>query len=67
MLDMRGMSKEQWNINCADCGRFIFTEERECVGGDIKCVAGSHDDGYYDGNEDVFYCSGCAEKHKIKV
>ncbi len=56
---------ERWDINCADCGRFIFTEEKESVTGNIKCVAGSYKDGYYDSNEDVFYCNECANKRGL--
>ena len=31
--------------------------------GNIKCVKGSYDDGFYDEIEDQFYCKGCAEKY----
>mgnify|MGYP000219023239 FL=1 len=34
--------------------------------GNIKCVKGSYDDGFYDGIEDQFYCKGCAEKYNKK-
>lgn len=53
---------ERWNISCADCGRFIFTEEREYVGADIKCIAGSYEKGFYDEIQDEFYCEECAKK-----
>jgi len=56
---------ERWDINCADCGKFILTEERECICGNIKCAAGSYEDGFYDKKEDVFYCKKCAEKHGL--
>ncbi len=57
---------ERWDINCADCGRFILAEEKESVTNNIKCVAGSYDDGYYDGRADVFYCKECAEKRGLE-
>ena len=36
-------------IHCADCGKFILTEEKESACGNIKCVAGSYTNGYYYG------------------
>ncbi len=54
------------DINCADCGKFILTEEKEKVTGNIKCVAGSYEDGYYNGHEDVFYCNECAKKRGLE-
>ena len=39
-------------IHCSDCGKFILTEEQEDICGDIKCIAGSYDNGYYYGKED---------------
>ncbi len=57
---------ERWDINCADCGKFILTEEKENATGNIKCVAGSYENGYYDGNEDVFYCNACAKKRGLE-
>lgn len=56
---------ERWDINCADCGKFILTEEIECTG-DIKCIVGRYENGYYDGEKDVFYCKECAMKHGWK-
>ena len=53
---------EQWDIMCCKCGKFILTEQQEKTG-NIKCVKGSYDDGFYDGSEDQFYCKGCAEKY----
>lgn len=53
-------------IHCADCGKYILTEEKEGICGNIKCVAGSYDDGYYDGKEDVFYCKECAKKRGLE-
>jgi len=57
---------ERWNINCAECGKFILTEEKERTTGNIKCVAGSYENGCYYGEEDVFYCSECAKKRGLK-
>ncbi len=57
---------ERWDINCADCGKFILTEEKENVTGNIKCVTGSYADGYYYGSEDIFYCKECAAKHGLE-
>lgn len=57
---------ERWDINCADCGNFILTEERETSVGNIKCVAGNYENGYYDGKEDVFYCNDCAKKRGLE-
>ena len=48
--------KEKWDINCVECGAFILTEERRCIGGDIKCVAGSYSNGFYDVEKDEFHC-----------
>lgn len=53
-------------IHCADCGNFILTEEQKELCGDIKCIAGSYDDGYYDGKDDVFYCKKCAVKRGLE-
>lgn len=53
-------------INCADCGKFILAEKQEEACGDIECIAGSYDDGYYDGKEDVFYCKECAKKRGLE-
>lgn len=52
-------------IYCADCGKFILTEEQEYPCGDIKCIAGSYENGYYDGKEDVFYCKECSVKRGL--
>lgn len=51
----------RWNTDCADCGKFILSEERDRVCGDIKCVAGRYENGYYDDIEDIFYCKECHE------
>ena len=51
-------------ITCVDCGKHIVTEEREHVGGKIKVIEGSYEDGYYDGKDDLFYCTECAKKNK---
>lgn len=56
---------EKWDINCADCGKFILTEQKDPNTGDIKCVAGSYENGYYDGKADAFYCLECAEKRGL--
>lgn len=53
---------EQLDITCSRCGKFILTEQRESFSGNIKCVRGSYDDGFYDGIEDRFYCRKCADK-----
>lgn len=29
---------EQWNINCCKCGKFIFTEQKQAITGNIKCI-----------------------------
>lgn len=56
---------EQWDINCCKCGKFILTEQRESFGGNIHCIKGSYDDGFYDDIKDIFYCKECAKKLKI--
>ena len=38
-------------IHCVDCGKFILAEEQKEPCGDIKCIAGSYDNGYYYGKE----------------
>lgn len=53
---------EQWDIVCCKCGKFILTEQKQDWTGNIKCVKGSYDDGFYDGIEDRFYCRKCADK-----
>ena len=53
-------------IHCADCEKFILAEEQKEPCGDIKCIAGSYDNGYYYGKEDVFYCKECAKKHVLE-
>lgn len=53
-------------IHCADCGKFILTEEQKESCGNIKCIAVSYDGGYYYGKEDVFYCKEYAEKHGLE-
>lgn len=57
---------EQWDIVCCKCGKFILAEQKQDGTGNIKCVKGSYDDGFYDGIEDQFYCKGCAEKYNKK-
>lgn len=61
-----------WDINCCKCGKFILREERECIGGNINCVAGNYQDNdhYYDAIKDEWYCSECAKKmnsHEINI
>lgn len=56
----------RWDIHCAECGKFILTEERDRNTSDIKCVAGSYEDGYYCGEDDVFYCNECAKKRGLE-
>lgn len=56
---------EKWDISCVDCGRFILTEQKDSATGDIKCVDGSYENGYYDEKEDVFYCIECTEKRGL--
>ena len=51
-------------ITCVDCGKHIVTEEREHVGGKIKVIEGSYENGYYDGEDDLFYCTECAKKNE---
>ena len=40
--------KDVNEIHCADCGKFILTEEKESACGNIKCVAGSYANWMYD-------------------
>lgn len=56
---------EIYDINCTDCGKFILTEEQDSVCGDVKCISGSYEDGYYDGEDDTFYCKECAAKRGL--
>lgn len=49
------------DILCNKCGKCILTEQ--CgFDNEIRCVKGSYEDGYYDGEQDVFYCLDCAKK-----
>lgn len=57
---------ESWDIKCADCSKFILTEEKDSVTGNIKCVVGSYESGYYDDQEDAFYCKECARKRGLE-
>lgn len=59
--------KEKDDFYCATCGKFLFTEERESFASDIKCTAGSYDNAYYDGKEDIFYCKKCALKNGFTI
>lgn len=52
---------EQWDIICDKCGKFILTEQRGSDN-EIRCIKGCYEDGYYDGEQDVFYCLECAKK-----
>ena len=56
---------ERWDIHCVKCGKFILTEEKDSPAGNINCVAGSYEAGYYSGKEDVFYCVECAKKQGV--
>lgn len=56
---------EQWNIVCCKCGKFILTEQRQSPGGNIKCIKGSYENGFYDGIKDEFYCKECADTLKL--
>lgn len=58
---------EKWDINCIDCGKYIFSEEKDADSGDIKDVAGSHENGFYDELADLFYCLECARKRGYDV
>ena len=53
---------DQWDIMCCKCGKFILTEQKQDVTGNIKCIRGSYDNGFYNGIEDRFYCRKCADK-----
>ena len=58
---------KQWDINCCKCGKFILTEQKQDITGDIKCIKGSYENGYYDGGgKDEFYCKECAQKLGLK-
>lgn len=54
----------QWDIVCHKCGKFILTEQKQGDMGDIKCIKGSYDNGFYDEAENQFYCLRCAENIK---
>lgn len=56
---------EKWDISCASCEKFLLTEARESVCGDIKRIAGSYENGYYDDIDDAFYCKECARKRGL--
>lgn len=57
---------EKYDINCIECGKYILTEQKNPKTGNIKCVEGSYENGYYNGEEDVFYCLECAKKHGLE-
>lgn len=46
-------------IRCARCNKFILTEEFD-EHNHINVVEGDYEDGYYDGEEDQFYCRKCS-------
>jgi ribosomal protein S27E len=52
----------QQNITCCNCGKFILTEQEQENTGNIKCIKGRYEDGFYDEAKDVFYCKECAKK-----
>lgn len=58
---------EQWDITCSRYGKFILTEQKQTVTGNIKCIIGSYEDGFYNGIEDRFYCRKCADKLGLGV
>ena len=60
-IDGKEENKEQWDIECCKCGKYILTEQRGSDN-EIRCIRGSYDDGYYNGTEDQFYCKECAAK-----
>ena len=37
---------EQWDIMCCKCGKFILTEQKEKMTGNIKCIKGNYKDGF---------------------
>lgn len=55
---------EKWDIVCQQCGAHILTEEKDNCG-EIHCVGGSYENGYYDEIKDIFYCKKCAKKMKF--
>lgn len=57
--------REQWDIECCKCGKYILTEQRG-TDNEIRCIRGSYDYGYYNGAEDQFYCKECAEKFGLE-
>lgn len=56
---------EAWDINCEKCGELIVTEERERIGGNLKHISGSYENGFYDGENDKFYCLKCAAEQEF--
>ena len=57
---------DKWDINLVECGKFILTEQKDVDSGNIKNIAGSYENGYFDGKKDVFYCKRCAERYGVK-
>lgn len=58
---------EKWNIRCICCGRFILAEQKDPDTGNIKCVGGSYENGYYDEKLDTFYCKECANNRGYRL
>lgn len=60
-------AKEQWDINCVNCGKYILTERKVNTPTGIECINGGYENGFYDGIKDEFYCKNCAEKMDQKT
>jgi len=55
---------EEWDISCAICGKYILTEQWG-MDNEIRCIHGSYESGYYDGEQDAFYCKQCEREKRI--
>ena len=55
-------AKEQWDINCVNCGKYILTERKVNTPTGIECINGGYENGFYDGIKDEFHCRNCAKK-----
>lgn len=56
---------QKQDICCIKCGKFLLTEQKDDQ--NLRCVAGSYENGFYDEFQDEFFCLECAKKEGYEV
>lgn len=51
---------ERQDVICCNCGKFLFTEQKEAFAGNIHRLNKTNDE-YYNPVKDEFYCTKCAK------